>query len=204
MAALALLGRVLIEEDRLSLEVAVIFVAPGAWHILVQSLQWKFRAFIVVEKRRFPFRGVVAIHAGSDPILLELLAVDIVMATLALGRRGGEIRFDQLGLHVGRLMTINASRGPVRAHQRIGGFGMVEAREVLPVLGGVASFAANGRSVGGRLLHALGKLAFVRILVTALAVQDFPVIHHHRLGLGVGVLRLLVAVGAGDGNVAAG
>ena len=63
MAVLALPGRVLVEEDLLSLEVAVVLVAPGAGHVLMQALQWKLRALVVIEVRRFPFGRVVAVDA---------------------------------------------------------------------------------------------------------------------------------------------
>ena len=81
---------------------------------------------------------------------------------------------------------------------------MVEARKVFPVLGGMAGLATNGRTVRPRLLHILGELAFVRILVTGFAIQILPVIEHNRLGFGVGMFRLLVAVGAGNCNMAPG
>jgi len=49
--------------------------------------------------------------------LHELLAVNIRVAVLALGRSGSEVRGDELGLQVGRLVTIDAGGGLVRSHQ---------------------------------------------------------------------------------------
>jgi len=204
VTALTFLGSVLIEQNVLALEVAVVLVAPRARHVLMQALKWKFRALIVIKERGFPLSGVVAIDTGSDTLFLELFAVNILVAALALRWRRGEVRFDELGFHVGRLVAINACRCPVRTHQGIGGFGMVEASEVFPVLGGMASFAADGRTVRSRLLHILGELAFVWILVASFAIQILPVIEHNRLGFGVGVFRLLVAVSAWNGNMAPG
>jgi len=48
------------------------------------------------------------------------------------------------------------------------------------------------------------RTGLVWILVTSFAIQILPVIEHNRLGFGVGMFRLLVAVGAGNGNMAPG
>src|SRR5882757_5381180 len=50
VAALTFLRRVLIEQNILTLEVAIVLVAPGAGHILMQALERKFRALIVIEE----------------------------------------------------------------------------------------------------------------------------------------------------------
>jgi len=81
---------------------------------------------------------------------------------------------------------------------------MVEAREFLPRLGRVASFASADRSIGADLLHAFVKLPLVRILVAGRARQIFPVIEDHRLRRSFSVRLLFVAVATGDSNVAAG
>ena len=158
----------------------------------------------MIEERRFPLHGVVAIDAGTDAVFLELLAVNIVVAAFALARRRGEVRFDELGLHVGGLVTVNTCGRPVRAHQRIGSLRVVEAREIFPVLGGMTGLAANRRTVRTWGLHVLGELALVRIFVAGLAGQLLPVVEHNRLGLGVRMFRFLMAVGAGNGDMAPG
>lgn len=65
----------------------------------------------------------------------------------------------------------------------------------------MAGFAARGRSIRTHLLHALLELPLVRIGVATDAVQIVPVIDHGRLGVELG--RVLVAIRARHGNVAA-
>jgi len=146
----------------------------------------------------------MAIHARSHPGLFELLAVSVVVASLALQRRGGKVRFHQPGLHVRRFVAINTSRRFVRSGQRERGFRVVKALQIFPVLGGMAGLAPKRRAVAAQLLHAFGELPLVRILVAGLAIQILPVIEHHRLWLCIGMLWFFVAIGARDRDVAAG
>lgn len=146
----------------------------------------------------------MTVDARSDAVLGELLAVNILVAVLTLSWRGSEVCRDELGLQVGRLVAIDAGGGLVRSHQWERRLRVVEARELAPLLGGVASFAAHGRSVGASLLHAFGKLPFVRIFVAGRAGEILPVIEDNRFGRPLRVRLLLVAVATGNGNVSAG
>ena len=56
--------------------------------------------------------------------------------------------------------------GAMGAEERELGPVVIEARDILPVPGGMAGFAAGRCAVGAERLHALGKLAPVRVLVT--------------------------------------
>ena len=125
--------------------------------------------------------------------------MNILVAILTLGGRGGEVCCEELGLHVGRLVTIDASRRLVRSRQGERRLLVVEAREFLPRFGGVASFTAGGRSVGASLLHAFRKLPFVPIFMAGRAREIFPVIKDNRLRRSSGVCLLLVAIAAGNG-----
>jgi hypothetical protein len=71
----------------------------------------------MIEQRRLPFHAVVALRATRDVSLRELLPVDILMTVFALLRGSFEINIDQLGLKIWRLMTVDASRGPVCPEQ---------------------------------------------------------------------------------------
>lgn len=143
----------------------------------------------------------MTVDARSDAILGELLAVNVLVALLTLGWRGGEVCRDELGLQVGRLVTIDAGGGLVRSHQWERRLRVVEAREFLPRFGGVASFTADGRSIGANLLHAFGKLPFVRIFMAGRAGEILPVIEDNRLGYSFRVRLLFVAIATGNGHV---
>ena len=204
VAALAFLGRVLVEEDVFSLKFPVVLMAARARHVLMQALQCKLRPFVVIKLCRFPLCAVMTIDARRHAILLKLFAVGILVAPFALDGCRREIRLDQLGLHIGRLVAIDARGGLVRSGQGKRGLAVIELLDILPILGGMAAFATSRGSVGAKLLHALGKLRFVRILVAGLAVQVLPMVEHHRLRLCFRMLRLFVAIAAGDGHVAPG
>ncbi len=117
VTCLALLRRRLVEKHFLAFNHPNLFVASSALHVLVQALQRKGRPLVMVEQRRLPLGAVVAVDAGGDAVLGELFAVDLLMAIFALGRCRREIRSDELGLQVRRLMAINTSRGLVRAYK---------------------------------------------------------------------------------------
>src|SRR5882762_10438354 len=127
MAARALLRLGLIEKDLLALHWTQLFVTTGTGHIAMFALERECRPLVMIEQRRLPFRGVVAIGAGRDLIRLrELLAVHILVALLALFRCLLEVHIDQLGLEVGWLMAIDACHGPVGALQREGSLVVIE------------------------------------------------------------------------------
>jgi len=80
---------------------------------------------------------------------------------------------------------------------------VVEARQLAPRLGGVASFAPGGRSVRANLLHAFGELPFVWIFVAGGASEVVPMVEDNRLRRCIRVLRLLMTIAAGDRYVPA-
>ena len=82
----------------------------------------------MVEGRGFPLIAVMATDAISFPVLGELLAMDIFVALLALGRRRLEVHVGQLGFQVGRLVAVGTGRRAMRPYQRECGFGVIEAR----------------------------------------------------------------------------
>src|SRR6516162_2131805 len=98
-------------------------------------------------------------------------------------------------------MAVDAGRCAMRSQQRKLGLGMVEAGQLFPRLGGVAGFAPGGGSVASYLEHALAELTFVDIFVTTVTTQVFPVINN--VGLGLELVRFLVAIAARYGDVPA-
>lgn len=89
---------------------------------LVGALQRERRSLVMIEQRRLPLRAVVARYAIGYTVLGKLFSMDILVALLALGRRGLEINVGQLGFHVRRLVAIRAGSGPMRTDQREIGF----------------------------------------------------------------------------------
>ena len=201
MACRAVLRCGLVEEHGFGGNNSGQLVAPRAAHVLVRPAQRKFGPLLVVKQGRLPRHAGVALRAARDIPFGELLSVDVLVAVLALRRRGLEVHIHQLSFKIGGLVAINASRSAVRAEQRKLCLRMVEAREFLPRLRGVASFAPRHRTVGPRQLHALFELSLVRIVVATGAVQSLPVVNHCRLRLEL--RRFLVTVGAGNRNVPA-
>lgn len=115
MAGCALV-RCRLEEDR---RFAVHFpcepVAVAAGDIQVSALQREVRTRLVVEQRGLPARGVMAIFAaGIFGVADELSAVNILMATAALGGRDLEVDVLHGQFQVGRLMAVDTGNGPVR------------------------------------------------------------------------------------------
>jgi len=90
----------------------------------------------------------VTVGAGRNAIFSKLPAVNILMAIFTLGGCGREIRRNELGLHIWRLVAIDAGCGLMRSHQWERSLRMIEAREFLPRLRRVASLTACGLSVG--------------------------------------------------------
>ena len=206
VATLTLLGCRLVKEDLPIPDDSNLFVASNTADVLVQTLQGKRSPLVVVEKRRLPLRTVVTIHASSHAILLKLLAMNVLVAVLALDGRSREVSGDELGFQVGRLVAVDAGRRLVRAQERERRIRVVEAREFLPRFGGVASLATGGRSVGAPLLHAFRKLSSVRVSVAGRAGKILPVIKDDRPGRTFRMRQrlVIVAISAGNGDVSAG
>ena len=119
VATLTLLGCRLVKEDLPIPDDSNLFVASNTADVLVQTLQGKRSPLVVVEKRRLPLRTVVTIHASSHAILLKLLAMNVLVAVLALDGRSREVSGDELGFQVGRLVAVDAGRRSARVPSTI-------------------------------------------------------------------------------------
>ena len=106
-----------IKQDLLVGDGSKLGVARRAAHVLVSSLQGK-RGFFVIEQRRPPFGAVVTLGTTRNVQFGKLSSVNVGVTLFAKFGCGFEVRFPQLRPHVGRLMTINACDGAVRADQR--------------------------------------------------------------------------------------
>lgn len=202
MAGRAIPGRGLVEKNGFALHLAHELVAVGAFYTGVYAFERKTRAPVVIEHRWLPLGAVVTVGAGSGVTFCELFAVRVLMALLAFCRRRFEIHMNERGFEIWRLVAINTPRRAMRSQQGKRRFRMIELRQLPPGLGGVAGFTAPNLAAGSRLTHAVVELTMVRIFVTTCAAKVRPVINHCRFRLELG--RLLVALGAGHGDVPSG
>lgn len=131
----------------------------------------------MIEQRGLPLSTVMATVTARIPLLGELLPVNILVAVLALSRGCLEIHVRQLGFQIGWLVAIRARRCTMRPNQRERRLGVIEPRQFLPRLGGVARLAAGRLSILTGLPHALLELAFVRIGVAGSAIHILPVVN---------------------------
>lgn len=178
VAVSAVFGRGFVEQHLLAFHIAEEPMAAGTADILVRARQRKRRALVVIEKRRLPLGGVVTVGAGGiAPGLGELTAMNVEMAVLALRRGLGEVHVDELHFQIRRPVAVDATYGTMGAEKSEPGPVVVEACDVLPVLGGMAGFAAGGCAVGTARLHTLGKLATMRVVVTRGARKFLEVIY---------------------------
>lgn len=198
MAGSALLRRGLVEQDRLAVHSPVELMAILALYVLVHALEREAGTSIMVKKRRAPLRAVVAFCASRHRGFGELLPVNVLMTLLAPARSGLEVNVCEIDLHVGRLVTIHACSCPVCSQQRERSLRVIELRQLLPRLGGMACLAAAGAAVSLRFPHPLIELTAVGIGVATRAPQVGPVV---RDGGRLEFCRLLVAVRAWHGNV---
>ena len=202
MTSGAILRRGLVEQHALALHDFYFFVASLAAHVLVRSSQRERSATFVIEKRWLPLRGIVAIGAGGDPTLGKLFAMRILVALLALSRSRFKIHIHQPRLKVRRFVAIHTSRRAVCPQQRERRLGMVKAGEFAPRFGGVTGLATHRLSAKPFLQHAVFELILVGIVVATRARETFPVIERRSIP---GPLDwFLMAISAGNGNVAAG
>jgi hypothetical protein len=81
----------------------------------MRPAQRKFGSLLVIKKRGLPSHAVMAFRAARCRTLSELPPVDVLVAILALGRRGLEVHVHQIGLETGGLVAIDARRGTMRA-----------------------------------------------------------------------------------------
>lgn len=127
--------------------------------------------------------------------------MDILMAVLALRRRGFEIDVNQLSSEVRRFVAVDAGCCPMRSQERELRLGVIESRYFLPRLGHMASFTSRGRSIGTNLQHPFLELTLVRVGMATGASQVVPVIDHR---LRLERVRFLVALSAGSRQMSAG
>lgn len=178
MTVFAVLGGGLVEQHLLAFHVAEELMAVAAADVFVRSRQREGCALVMIEKRGLPLGGIVTVGAGGAALRLgKLTAMNVGMAFLALGRGLGEVHVDELHFQVRRTVAVDASYGAMGADESELGSVVIEARDVLPVLGGMADFAAGWSAVAAERFHALGKLATVRVLVTGGAGKFLEVIY---------------------------
>ena len=96
-------------------------------HVLVRPSQGKRSPQLVIERRRFPLAGVVAIDTVRNLPLRKLLAMNVAVAVFALCWRCLKVNIRQLGFQVGWLVAVHALRGPVSSKQRECGLRVIES-----------------------------------------------------------------------------
>ena len=90
-----------------------------AAHSLMGPSEREGSAPLMIEERRLPSGGIVAIGARRNPIdLRELGAMNVLMTLFTFSGRRLEVRINQLGLHIGWLVAVNARRSSMRPQQR--------------------------------------------------------------------------------------
>lgn len=162
-----------VKQHLFALNLAEILVAGAALHLLMRAFQGE-RGLLVIEQRGLPLSRVVALLAARvGAVARELARVHILMAALAVFRRGLERDMPHGGLAVGRLVAVDAGYGSVRADQRVIRLVMIESGEVLPFLDGMASFASSNPAIGLLPVHLHLELASMSIFV-ARGTSQFP------------------------------
>ena len=128
MTGLTLFRCGFVEQNGLASYNSCQFVATSAAHVLVHAAQRELGTGLVIELRRPPLVGIVAINASGDIALGKLFAVSVLMAVFALLGSRFEIHVDQFGFQVRRLVAVHTCGGAVRPEERERGLGMIEAR----------------------------------------------------------------------------
>lgn len=91
MARCALLRRWLVEQNFLPIHHPGQRVTLRAARLLVRPCQRERGSLVVIEERWLPLGTVVARNATGNPILGELLPMDVLVAVFALRRRPFEV-----------------------------------------------------------------------------------------------------------------
>jgi hypothetical protein len=125
--------------------------------------------------------------------------MNIGVACFTLGRRRFEIDSGGSALAIRRLVACAARRSEMRAGQGEYCFRVIEAREIVPGLGGVAGFATGQFAAVCWLRHQQIELSAVGIHMAGRATQNPPMVAR---GWWHEVARQPMAVAAGDCLVA--
>ena len=160
----AILWRRLVKQDRLALHLALQRMAHRTGHVGMTARQRKWRALVMVERRRGPALDHMAIPALCGSVFCnELATMRIGMAGFALLRSPFELDFMR-AWH--GFMAIPAGYCAVRSFQWELCFGMVESVHVDPGSSVVACLAALQGSISALLRHAFVEFPLMRIRVT--------------------------------------
>lgn len=156
-------GGGLVKQDGFSIHLLFQGMAGRAGNVLMGTLQGKGR-FFVIEERRLPLVAVMA-RSAVVAASAELPPMRILVAITA--RCGGSAKFDvhQVQLHVGWLVAIRAGHSAVRALKREASLRVIEARQVSPLLGGVAGLASQRLAGCAGYCHSPGKLSLVHVFM---------------------------------------
>ena len=158
-----ILGRGLVEQDKLPFDLAKESVAQRTIHTGVPSLQGKLRAFVVVERGGNPALDHVAIGADCRVILGRKLArMWFSVAGLTILGCSLELDVVRTGRH---LMTFSACHAPVRPFERELRFRMVESAHIGPGAHVMAGFTSQRGAFGAQRRHALAEFPAVGVLV---------------------------------------
>ena len=105
-----------VKQNQLLLQGSRCLVTRSAAHVLVSASQREVRARFMVEKRRLPLVGVVTLLATRAPSFPgKLVRVDILVASVAAGRRRCEGHVLHRHFEIGWLVAADARDGPVRS-----------------------------------------------------------------------------------------
>lgn len=117
----------LIEQNGFAIHRARQFVTCLTAHVAMRTLQRERGSRVVIEQGWLPLHAVVTVGAGRFLAFCKLPAMHILV-TLFTGRgRGFEIRVNQPGAHVRRLVAVDAGGGTVSSQQRERSPGVIEA-----------------------------------------------------------------------------
>jgi len=134
----------MVDHNKFSSKRLPLGVTPRARYAFMPAFQWKRRARVMIELRRFPDPGLVALGAlAASSLATELATVDVIVAGAALGGRSGECRFAQRLRRIRGLVAVRAVHCTVSTEQRKARLRVVESGYVLPILDGVAEGAGN-------------------------------------------------------------
>ena len=181
MACGTVFGCGLVEQNRFLIHRPHEFVTRFTAHVAMCTLQREGRSRVVIERRRFPLEAVVTVRARRVLAFRKLPPVRILVTPFTGRGRCFEICVNQLGAHILWLVAIDTGCGAVRPEQRERSLGVVEARQFLPGLGRVTSFATPRPAVSSQAQHAFLELIFVRVRMATGAGEILPAIDCGRL-----------------------